>query len=60
MFDRASQLSGGSAEPLILRGMALQRAGKSAAAADAYTKALERNPNDARAQRLLEQVATAE
>ena len=58
-FDRAAAV-GDSADGLILRGLALQRANKNAAAADAYTAALKRQPGDERALRLLQQVATAE
>ena len=57
MFDQAAELAPDSATPLILRGVALQGSGKRAAAADAYLKALERQPDDLRAQRLYQSVA---
>ena len=53
MFDRASELTPRSSTPLILRGLSLQQADRMAAAAEAYTQALQRNPGDSRAQRLL-------
>ncbi|MFP4223307.1 MAG: tetratricopeptide repeat protein [Phycisphaeraceae bacterium] len=53
MFDLAAERSDKSATPLILRGISLQKAGRIAAAADAYQQALDRNPADPRAQRLL-------
>lgn len=53
MFDRAAELDQSRTEPLIMRGMALQRAGRSAEARTAYETALERDPQDRRAQRLL-------
>jgi tetratricopeptide (TPR) repeat protein len=56
MFDRAAELSPGDAAPLILRGIALERAGRRAAAAEAYAQALTRQPDDERAQRLLSNV----
>ncbi len=59
MFDQAAELAPESATPLILRGVALQTSGKRAAAADAYLKALERQPDDTRAQRLYQSVAEA-
>jgi len=59
MFDRAAEVAPRSASPLILRGIALQKAGRLEAAADAYTDALKRQPDDARALRLLRSVADA-
>ncbi len=58
MFDRAAYLAPEQAEPWILRGLSLQREGNLAAAATAYEEALERQPNDRRAQRLLNSVAS--
>jgi tetratricopeptide (TPR) repeat protein len=55
-FDRAAELSPNAAAPLILRGIALQSAGKPAAAAEAYRQALARQPEDRRAARLLQSV----
>jgi len=61
MFDRAAKLAPDKAEPLILRGITLQRDGRTAEAAAAYAEALRRQPDDARARRLLVAVtATAE
>ena len=57
MFDRAAELAPDSAMPLILRGVALQKAGKPEAAAVAYHEALRRQPGDERAQKLLRSVA---
>jgi len=57
MFDRAAELAPSESVPLIMRGITLQRAGKQAAAAEAYRQALQRQPNDHRAQRLLASVA---
>ena len=53
MFDRAAQVAPGSTEPLILRGLSLQKAGRLSAAAKAYEDALKRQPQDARALKLL-------
>lgn len=58
-FDEAAQLAPTSAEPLILRGMALEQAGYPAQAAEAYRQALTRRPDDERVQRLLSNVASA-
>lgn len=60
MFDRAAELAPGNAAPLILRGITLQRAGRPTAAAEAYQKALDRDPDDTRARRLLGQVSRAD
>ncbi|MEM9415537.1 MAG: tetratricopeptide repeat protein [Planctomycetota bacterium] len=57
MFDRAAEVAPGSTTPLILRGMALQRDGRPAAAAESYRQALEVDPEDSRAQRLLSSVS---
>jgi len=57
MFDRAAAAAPASTEPLILRGLSLQKAGRFAAAAEAYQQALKRQPNDARASKLLAAVA---
>jgi len=59
MFDRAATLAPASAEPLILRGISLQRAGRERAAAQAYEEALKRQPDDPRIQRLLATVTNA-
>ncbi|MEM1211494.1 MAG: tetratricopeptide repeat protein [Planctomycetota bacterium] len=56
MFDRAAELDTNDATPLVLRGVVLQRSGKPEAAALAYREALERQPADSRAQRLLASV----
>jgi tetratricopeptide (TPR) repeat protein len=56
MFDKASELSPQSSEPSILRGITLEKAGKREAAARAYKDALQRQPEDPRAQRLLANV----
>jgi len=53
LFDRAASLAPGQTEPLIMRGITLQRAGRKDAAAKAYEEALRRQPNDQRAQELL-------
>ncbi len=56
MFDRAAELSPADGAALILRGISLERAGRKTAAAEAYREALRRQPDDARAQRLLSNV----
>ncbi len=53
MFDRAAKQAKDRSEPLIMRGLSLQSAGRIAAARDAYREALQRNPHDQRAQQLL-------
>ncbi len=53
MFDRAAELDDTDPTPLVLRGMTLQNAGKPGAAADAYDRALQRQPNHPHARRLL-------
>lgn len=53
MFDRAAELAPESADPLILRGLTLQEAGQDKSAAQAFDQALQRNPGDPRAVRLL-------
>lgn len=57
MFDRAAALAPTNSTPLLLRGISLQKADRNAAAAEAYTQALQRNPGDPRAERLLSQVS---
>jgi Flp pilus assembly protein TadD len=57
-FDRAAEAAPAVADPLILRGIALQQAGRTTAAAEAYAEALKRQPNDARAASLLASVET--
>lgn len=59
MFDCAAERNTQSAEPLILRGIALEKAGQLTAAAQAYRDALVRQPDDARAKRLLRTVDSA-
>ncbi|MEM6553142.1 MAG: tetratricopeptide repeat protein [Planctomycetota bacterium] len=56
MFDRAAELDVDDATPLVLRGVVLQRSGKPEAAALAYREALQRQPADPRAKRLLASV----
>jgi len=56
-FDQAASLDSTSATPLILRGLLLQKTQRFQAAAEAYGEALEREPGDARVERLLAQVA---
>ncbi|MEM1109405.1 MAG: tetratricopeptide repeat protein [Planctomycetota bacterium] len=53
MFDEAGSLAPDDSTPLILRGISLQKNDRLAAAAEAYTEALRRNPADTRAKRLL-------
>ena len=55
-FDRAAQLSPNDSEPLIMRGLTLEQAGRFEAAAAAYAEAQRRRPEDARARKLLVQV----
>ena len=59
MFDRAAQAAPTSTEPLILRGLSLQKAGRHAAAIEAYQEALKRQPDDPRARQLLSAVPDA-
>lgn len=56
MYDRAAQAEPDNTTPRILRGMALQHSDRPEAAAQAYRQALDINPQDARAQRLLTSV----
>ena len=56
MFDRAAELASNDTTPLILRGIALQKNGRPAAAADAYKQALSIDPENKRAQHLLTSV----
>ncbi|MEM6392900.1 MAG: tetratricopeptide repeat protein [Planctomycetota bacterium] len=56
MFDRAAELDTDDATALVLRGVVLQRSGKPEAAALAYREALQRQPADPRAKRLLASV----
>lgn len=53
MFDKAGELAPRDTTPLIMRGIALQKNDRPAAAADAYRQALEINPDDRRAKQLL-------
>lgn len=57
LFERAASLSPQSAEPMILRGIALERAGQRDAAASSYAEALRRSPSDERAKNLLERMS---
>ena len=57
-FDRAADLAPDNPTPLILRGLALQKSDRKAAAAEAYAEALRRAPDDHRAERLLATVST--
>lgn len=59
LFDRAARVAPKDPMPLILRGMALQDAGRTTAAAQAYAQALERSPGDERVERLLRGLAPA-
>jgi tetratricopeptide (TPR) repeat protein len=59
MFDRAAELSPNDAAPLIMRGISLQRAGRKAAASEAYRQAIQRSPQDKRAQQLLDALSRA-
>lgn len=59
MYDLAADTARDDATPLILRGIALQKADKPAAAAESYRRALERSPEDQRARNLLESVTSA-
>ncbi len=54
MFDRSAELAPDNAVPLILRGIALEKAGRREAAVAAYRQALARQPGDERAARLLD------
>ena len=56
MFDHAAERAPKSAMPMILRGITLEQAERSAEAAAAYAEALRRQPTDPHAQRLLAQV----
>ena len=58
MFDKAAELAPLSADPLLLRGIALERAGRKSAAAEAYAEALKRKPGDTKIQGLLAGVST--
>lgn len=57
LFDRAAALAPTSAEPVLLQGIALERAGNKTAAASAYAEALRRSPDDARAKNLLNRLS---
>ena len=52
-FDRAARLLPNDAEPMIMRGLTLEQAGRFDAAAAAYAEAQRRQPEDDRARRLL-------
>lgn len=58
MFDKAAELAPLSADPVVLRGIALERAGRKSAAAEAYAEALKRKPGDTKIQGLLAGVST--
>ena len=53
MFDAAADAAPQNATPVILRGIALEKSDRLAAAAEAYREALQRDPNDPRAAQLL-------
>lgn len=55
-FDEAAKRSSDNVDALILRGITLEQAGRTQAAADAYRTASQRNPNDPRPRKLLSQV----
>ncbi len=57
MYEQAASLAPDSAAPVLLRGIALEEAGRASDAADAYNEALRRNPDDARARQLLTAVS---
>jgi Flp pilus assembly protein TadD len=57
MFDQAAHLAPEDASPLLLRGITLERQGLLADAAEAYSEALRRQPDDRRAQQLLAKVS---
>ncbi len=52
-FDRAARLLPNDSEPLIMRGLTLEQAGRFEAAAAAYAEAQRRRPDDDRAAKLL-------
>ncbi len=56
LFDKAAQLAPDITAPIILRGLALESAGRRDEAAGAYREALRRQPDDAQAQQLLTRV----
>ncbi|QQE13276.1 tetratricopeptide repeat protein [Planctomycetota bacterium] len=53
-FDRAAELAPNDAVPCILRGLSLQKSGRTSAAIAAYEEALRREPSDDRASKLLQ------
>jgi protein O-GlcNAc transferase len=53
LFQAAAKADRTSAKPAMLQGIALEQDGQLAAAAEAYREALRREPNDARARKLL-------
>ncbi len=59
LFDHAARLAPNDNTPLLMRGLALQKAGKIEAASLAYRSALKRDPQDARAQKLLASAQSA-
>lgn len=59
-FDQAAAVAPENTLPLIMRGLALEKAGRTAAAADAYNQALKRKPDDERAQRLLTRLSAVD
>ncbi|MCX5661749.1 MAG: tetratricopeptide repeat protein [Planctomycetota bacterium] len=58
MFDKAAEVAPQSADPVVLRGIALERAGRKSAAAEAYAEALKRKPGDTKIEGLLAGVST--
>ncbi|MBI1335678.1 MAG: tetratricopeptide repeat protein [Phycisphaera sp.] len=56
LFDKAAELAPNNTLPLILRGLTLEAQGQKQAAAQSYTEALRRQPDDQRAKQLLANV----
>ncbi|MAE62992.1 MAG: hypothetical protein CMJ18_01865 [Phycisphaeraceae bacterium] len=59
MYEKAERVAPDNGMPSLLRGVALQAAGKTEAASEAYREALRRQPTNRRAQELLAQVTEA-
>ncbi len=58
-LDHAAELASDDPVPVLLRGIALEHDGRLADAAEAYSEALRRQPDDERAQQLLIRVSAA-
>ncbi len=58
-LDRAAELAPQMTAPWIVRGLALEAAGRKSAAAQAYREALKRNPADSRARSLLSSLTSS-